>query len=91
MRDVTGSFPDLTHPLGKRGFYLDCDKGLNIFDFQPPITWTGAIDGNEVIIVQNSTTAISKDDFVFETFPKKYLDAMPYIIEAIDKCLEVLD
>lgn len=91
MWQIDKSIPEVTHPRGCVRVFLNPDKGLNPYTFAPPIRWSGFIDNETIIIIQNSTSAIFSGDFEFLTFPQRYNHLKGDIIALIDKSLRTMD
>lgn len=91
MYDVRGEFPHYQSYNNKGSFALNADKSMNPFTWGPPIHWKGYVNNTDVSFVQISADAFDKHDFDFTGFPEQLSSAIPYIIEAIDKAMKVMD
>jgi hypothetical protein len=71
MAKIRGEYPDYTKPSNKAFFFLECDQQMNPYTWNPPINWTGRIDGVEVSFTQISVSGFARDDYDFSSFPKE--------------------
>lgn len=91
MHQVTGEFPDYGRYDNKSNFYLNADQAFIYFTWSPPIMWEGFIANKPVNFVQIHSKGSSKSDFDWTGFPEEFHNAIPYIVEAIDKAMKVMD
>lgn len=91
MWDVEGTYPDYKIYPDQATFYLKCDKAMHPQEWLPPITWKGVVNHVEVKFLQTSADAIDITSFDFSSFPEKIKDSIPYIIEAIDEAMRIMD
>lgn len=91
MYQVRGEFPHYQSYNNKGVFALNPNQGMNPYTWRPPIIWKGIVCGTEVSFAQTEAHAISDDDFDFTGFPEKFSSAIPYIIDAIDDAIRVMD
>jgi len=91
MYTISKTFIDYSRTNGKLNINLSPDKPLHPSTFTAPITWTGFIGGQPVIIIQNVSDPLSLDDFEFVEYPEKYEDYKGYVPEWIDEALRIMD
>lgn len=88
---VKTEYPDYTKLDNKSRILLNADQGFNPYTWEPPINWKGFVGGVEVEFVQINSSGSSKIDYDFSSLPKECMEAVPYIIEAIDNAMRVMD
>lgn len=88
---VQGKYPDYASYDNFGRFYLNADKGFNPFKWAPPINWTGRCGGMEVKFTQITSGGYDRDCYDWTGFPNELHSAIPYIVEAIDKAMKVMD
>lgn len=91
MHQVTGQYEDFSKMNRKAYFYLNADKEFNPYTWRPPIHWLGRVGGVEISFTQTSNSSSHRDDYDWSDFPQEVQDAIPYIIEAIDRAMRVMD
>jgi len=91
MHQVTGDYPDYGKHRDKSSFYLNADKGFIFFEWSPPIHWEGMVGGIQVKFTQISHSGSHRIDYDWAGFPAEVSSAIPYIVEAIDKAMKVMD
>lgn len=91
MWEINETFDDYSHPTNKGWIYLNADQEMNPYQIKYPITWTGFVSNNKVIIIQNSQSSKFIEGYEFKVFPEKYSDIKNQIVSIIDKYLRVLD
>lgn len=91
MARVEGTFPDVFGYQNKSNFVVESDQAMNPFTWMPPIHWTGYVKGTKVSFIQVESSGYSREDYNFEGFPVELQSAIPYIIEAIDRAMKVMD
>lgn len=88
---VTGTYPDSLAFNQKANFKLTCDKTMFPGYWLAPIKWTGEVNGEKVEFEQISESGFSKDCYDFSSFSDRIKPAIPYIVEAIDNAMRVMD
>ena len=91
MWQIDERIEDVTHPRGQISVFLNADKPMSPYHFNPPIKWSGYFDSQEVEIIQNNSSASSIDAFDFKKFPDKYSHFKGDIVGLIDEYLRILD
>lgn len=91
MHQVTGEYPDYHKASLKGRFYLNADKAFNPYTWSPPIQWKGIVGAQNVSFTQISDSGSNKSDYDWKGFPNDLEVVIPYIVEAIDKAMEVMD
>lgn len=91
MSKVQGHFPDYTKHNNQGSFSVESDKAFNPYTWQPPINWSGFVNGTKVSFVQISASGSHISNYDFSGFPPELDAAKGYIIEAIDKAMRVMD
>lgn len=90
---VEGEYPSYAPNRGKykASILLNADQPFNPYNWEPPIKWSGYVDGNQVQFTQTSDPGYSEKDFDFSSFPRELRESIPYIIEAIDNASRIMD
>jgi hypothetical protein len=91
MHQVTGEYPDSHNSKLKNRFYLDADQTFNYSTWSPPIKWKGVVHGVEVEFTQIDRFGDEKDCYDWTDFPENLSSAIPYIVNAIDDAMRVMD
>jgi hypothetical protein len=91
MYQVKGEYPDYKKSSLKSNFHLNADQVFNPTTWKPPIYWEGLIGGEKVKFIQIDSSGHSKECFDWKDFPKKLTVAIPYIVEAIDNAMRIMD
>ena len=91
MHQVTGKYPDYQKTSLNSNFYLNADQSFNPFTWKQPIHWEGIVGGQKVQFVQIDSSGSSKHDYDWTDFPEQVASAIPYIVEAIDSAMKVMD
>lgn len=91
MHQVTGEYPDYSRASNKNHFYLDADKGFIYFKWSPPIRWKGRVGGVDVTFTQVSHSGAHQSDYDWSNYPSEVSGAIPYIVEAIDDAMRIMD
>lgn len=91
MHQVKGEYPDYSRPSNKSYFFLNADQSFNPFTWRPPIHWGGQVGGVAVTFTQISNSGSDRIDYDWSQFPKEVENAIPYIVEAIDDAMRVMD
>lgn len=91
MHQVTGEYVDYKIHPRKGQFYLNADQGFNPFTWKPPINWEGTVGGHNVKFTQIEASSFNNESFDWGEFPTELEYVKPYIVEAIDKAMKVMD
>lgn len=91
MHQVTGEYPDYIAYREKGSFYLNADQGFNPFTWKPPIHWAGMVGNKMVKFIQIDASGYHRSCFDWTDFPDELQSAIPYIVDAIDKAMRVMD
>lgn len=91
MWQINKEYSDPSHPRGKQGIYLNADKPMSPYHISYPITWSGFVGQNKVIIIQKGESAKYSDDFDFVNFPSALSYLQGEIATYIDNYLRILD
>jgi hypothetical protein len=91
MARVTGKFPHITTFGLESSFTVNSDQAMIYFSWAPPIKWTGKVAGVDVEFTQISSSALFQDDFDFTGFPENLKNSIPYIIDAINEAMRIMD
>ncbi|WP_113663194.1 hypothetical protein [Pedobacter nanyangensis] len=91
MHQVTGEYPDYHKHSNTSSFYLNADQAFNPFTWQPPIHWTGVVGNKKVQFKQISSSGANVIDYDWNGFPDELSVAIPYIVDAINKAMRVMD
>lgn len=87
MWDINKSFKDNAEPSGHVTIMLNADKPLNPYHISYPITWTGFINNDKIVIIQPSSSSSFSENYEFTTFPIRLSMYEGKIVKLIDNCL----
>lgn len=91
MHQVNGEYPDYQRYPVKGMFHLNADQGFNPFTWKAPINWVGFVGSKEVKFTQIEDGSFNEQSFDWGNFPEELNYVKPYIVEAIDKAMRVMD
>lgn len=91
MWPINKQIDDFTHPTRKKNVRLRPDQMMNHQKINYPITWSGDIAGEELIIIQKGPSSFSENDFIFEKLPDEFIFEKTTLIKWIDDYLRILD
>ena len=88
---VKKEYPDYTKLDNKNSILLNADQGFNPYTWEAPIKWKGFVGSAKVEFTQINNSGANKIDYDFSSLPKECIETIPYIIEAIDDAMRVMD
>ena len=91
MHQVTGEYLDYSAHGEKNFFSIDDDQGFNFITWKPPIHWTDMVGNKVVKFTQTDASASHRGCFDWTDFPEEIQPAIPYIVEAINNAMRVID
>ena len=91
MYQVEGQYLDYSKMTRKSYFFLNADQAFNFNTWSAPVQWKGRVGGQQVSFKQISDSGSSRSCYDWTTFPVELEDAIPHIVEAIDKAMRVMD
>ena len=91
MWHINEQFEDYSHPTGKGRVYLKSDQTLHPSTIQWPLTWSGFINNDEVVITQSGLFAGDMENFDFKVFPEEHNHLQSQIVDWIDEKLHTMN
>lgn len=81
----------INFPRNRSSIGLTPDKPISPYHISYPVTWTGFVNNEKVIIVQKDDMSSSIDNYEFLEFPSQYNYLKSEVVEAIDDYLKIMD